>query len=51
MFSSERGSPMIIVEHIGGERSLKLVPVGILDHFLFGLFLLLFLRLSFSWAA
>ena len=42
---------MIIVEHVGGEWPLKLVPVGVFDHFLFGLLLLLFLRLGFIWAA
>ena len=42
---------MIIVEHISGEWPLKLVPVGVFDHFLFGLLLLLFLRLGFVRAA
>ena len=51
VLSSERGSSVIIVEHVGGEWSLKLVPVGIFHHFLFRLLLLLFLRLGFVWAA
>ena len=51
VLSSERRSSVIIVEHVGGEWSLKLVPVGIFHHFLFRLLLLLFLRLGFVWAA
>ena len=42
---------MIIVEHVGGEGSLEFVPVGILDHFFLGLFLLLLLCLAFGRAA
>ena len=51
MLSSESRSSVIIVEHVGGEWPLKLVPVGVFDHFLFGLLLLLFLRLGFVRAA
>ena len=51
VLSSECGPSVIIVEHVGGEWSLKLVPVGVFDHLLFRLFLLLFLGLGFVWAA
>lgn len=43
VFSAECRASVIIVEHICRERSLKFVPVGILDYLLFGLLLLLFL--------
>ena len=51
VLSSECGPSVIIVEHVGGEWSLKLVPVGVFHHLLFRLLLLLFLRLCFVWAA
>lgn len=42
MLGSERGASMIIVQHIGRERSLQLIPVGVLDNLPFGLFFLFF---------
>ena len=47
----ERGSSVIVVEHIGGEGPLELISVGVLDHLLFGFLLLLFLGCGFSRAA
>ena len=51
VLSSESRASVIIVEHVGGEGSLEFVPVGILDHFFLGLFLLLLLGLAFGRAA
>ena len=47
VLSSECRPSVIVIEHVGGEGSLELVPVGILDHLLFGLLLLLFLGKAF----
>jgi len=47
VLSSECRPSVIVIEHVGGEGSLELVPVGILDHLLFRLFLLFFLGQAF----
>ena len=41
---------MIIVEHVGGERSLDLISILVPHNLLLRLFLLLFLACAFSWA-
>lgn len=51
MLRSESGSSVIIVEHVGGQWPFDLVPIGVLDHLLFGLLLLFLLHLCFGGAA
>ena len=42
MLGSKGGTSVIIVEHIGREGSLQLIPVDVLDYLPFGLFFLFF---------
>ena len=51
MFGPKSWASVIIVEHVGWEGSLELIPVGVLHHFLFCLLFLLFFGLSFARAA
>ena len=50
MLGSECGAPMVIVKHVGGQRSLELISVYVLHNFLFQLLLLFLLVDAFCWA-
>ena len=51
MLSAEHRAPVIIVEHVGGERSLDLISILVSHNLLLCLFLLLLFACTFSWAA
>lgn len=42
VLTAQGGAAVVVVKHVGGERSLEFIPVGVLDHlFLYLLFLFL----------
>ena len=50
VLEAEGRASVVIVEHVGGEGSLELISLSVLDNLLFGL-LFLFLLSAFAWAA
>jgi len=50
VLGSECGAPVVIVKHVGGQRSLELISVYVLHNFLFQLLLLFLLVDAFCWA-